>query len=44
MYLYSNDVTINNKRYLKFGLTMTNKRSCKEVTIKTMYEALNDLE
>ena len=44
MYLYLNVVTINNKIDLKFCLTTANKRSHKEVALKTKYEDLKELE
>ena len=44
MYLCLNVVTKNNKLDLKFGLTMATRRSHKEVTLRTKYEALKDLE
>ena len=44
MYLCLNVVTKNNKLDLKFGLIMATRRSHKEVTLRTKYEALKDLE
>lgn len=44
VYLYSNVVTINNKKTIKFCLTMATKRSHKEVILKTKYEAFKELE
>ena len=44
IYLYLNVVTINNKIDLKFCLPTANKRSHKEVALKTKYEDLKELE
>ena len=44
MYLFLNVVTKNNKIDLKFCLTVATKRSHEEITWKTKYEALKELE